>query len=97
MADAGSELSGRHPGGPRRRDRIMIGGSAGSLDTLRAIARHFPAEFRGSIFVVAHMGRAAAPCPTCSGKLAGFLPHTCRKRSRSEGATYTWRPPIAIC
>ena len=93
MADAGSELSGRHPDGPRRRDRIVIGGSAGSLDTLRAIARHFPAEFRGSIFVVTHIGQS----PTCSGKLAGFLPHTRRKRSRSEGATYTWRPPIAIC
>ena len=77
MADAGSELSGRHPGGPRRRDRIMIGGSAGSLDTLRAIARHFPAEFRGSIFVVAHIGQSRSTLPDLlrkAGRLSASHP-----------------------
>src|SRR5215469_14492139 len=46
-----------------RRDRIVIGGSAGSLDTLRAIARHFPSEFPGSIFVVAHIGQSRSYLP----------------------------------
>ena len=77
MADAGSELSGRHPDGPRRRDRIVIGGSAGSLDTLRAIARHFPAEFPGSIFVVAHIGQSRSTLPDLlrkAGRLSASHP-----------------------
>jgi chemotaxis response regulator CheB len=97
MADAGSQLSGRHPGGPRRRDRIVIGGSAGSLDTLRAIARHFPAEFLGSIFIVAHIGQSRSTLPDLLKKLAASLSRTCKNTSRSEGAIYTWRPPIVIC
>ena len=33
MADAGSEMGRRRPDASVRRDRIVIGGSAGSLDT----------------------------------------------------------------
>ena len=63
MDDAVAELGGRHPGDPARRDRIVIGGSAGSLDTLRAIARDFPSEFTGSIFIVAHIGQSRSILP----------------------------------
>src|SRR6516165_5978041 len=61
MVDAGPELGERHQ--LTRRDRIVIGGSAGSLDTLQAIARHFPSEFSGTIFVVAHIGQSRSTLP----------------------------------
>jgi two-component system chemotaxis response regulator CheB len=63
MDDAVTESGGRHLGDPARRDRIVIGGSAGSLDTLRAIARHFPADFPGSMFIVAHIGQSRSTLP----------------------------------
>jgi hypothetical protein len=34
MADAGNKVGEHRPSGPAPRDRIVIGGSAGSLDTL---------------------------------------------------------------
>src|SRR5438874_9184380 len=40
----------------RRRDIIVIGGSAGALDAILNIAGAFPQEFTGSIFVVSHIG-----------------------------------------
>ena len=55
-----------------QRDRILIGGSAGSLDTLQAIVRHFPGEFSGSIFVVAHIGQSRSTLPDLLRK-AGHL------------------------
>ena len=56
-----------------RRDVIVIGGSAGSLDTLRAIAGALPADFPGTIFVVAHVGQSRSILPDLlrnSGALA---------------------------
>ena len=58
-----THLRGRGPERATHRDRIVIGGSAGSLDTLRAIARQFPREFPGSIFVVAHIGQSRSTLP----------------------------------
>ena len=63
MIDAGTTLGGRHRDDPMRHDRIVIGGSIGSLGTLLAIARHLPAEFPGSVFVVAHVGRSRSTLP----------------------------------
>ena len=93
MADAGSELSGRQPDGPRRRDRIVIDGSAGSLDTLRAIARHFPAEFPGSIFVVAHIGQSRSTLPDLlrkAGRL--FASHPQEEEPIRRGHIYVAPP-----
>jgi len=77
MADAGTKMDERSPGDPMVRDRIAIGGSAGSLDTLRAIARRFPADFSGAIFVVAHIGQSRSTLPDLlskSGKLSASHP-----------------------
>jgi two-component system chemotaxis response regulator CheB len=63
MADAGKKAGEHRRVDPARRDRIVIGGSAGSLDTLRAIARHLPSQFPGSIFVVAHIGQSRSTLP----------------------------------
>jgi chemotaxis response regulator CheB len=38
-----------------RASTIAIGGLAGSLGTLRAIAKAFPGDFRGTMFIVAHI------------------------------------------
>jgi two-component system, chemotaxis family, protein-glutamate methylesterase/glutaminase len=73
MADAGNQAGGHpHPSGPVHRDRIVIGGSAGSLDTLRAIARQFPADFSGTLFVAAHVGQSHSTLPEILRK-AGSL------------------------
>ena len=72
MADAGKQVDARHPDSSARRDRIVIGGSAGSLDTLRAIARQFPGDFSGTIFVVAHIGQSRSALPDLLGR-AGRL------------------------
>jgi two-component system, chemotaxis family, protein-glutamate methylesterase/glutaminase len=49
--------------GSIRRDLIVIGGSAGSLDTMRAIARAFPAGFPGTLFIVTHIGQSRSVLP----------------------------------
>ena len=72
MADAGSKVDELRSSHPVRRDRLVIGGSAGSLDTLRAIAGRFPAEFSGTIFVVTHIGQSRGTLPDLRGK-AGKL------------------------
>jgi two-component system chemotaxis response regulator CheB len=73
MADAGSQ-TGVDPGplGPGRRDHIVIGGSAGSLDTLRAIAHQFPGDFPGTLFVVAHVGQSRSILPEILRKAGGL-------------------------
>jgi two-component system, chemotaxis family, protein-glutamate methylesterase/glutaminase len=63
MADAEKKVGGRRHDSSPRCDRIVIGGSAGSLDTLRAIAHQFPADFPGTIFVVAHIGQSRSTLP----------------------------------
>jgi two-component system, chemotaxis family, protein-glutamate methylesterase/glutaminase len=70
--DAGKKAGTRHPDSSARRDQIVIGGSAGSLDTLRAIARQFPGDFPGTIFVVAHIGQSRSALPDLLGR-AGKL------------------------
>ena len=73
MADAGNQAGGRRqPLGTGHRDRIVVGGSAGSLDTLRAIAYQFPADFSGTLFVVAHIGQSRSTLPDLLRK-AGSL------------------------
>ena len=62
---------------PARRDIIVIGGSAGSLDTLRAIAEAFPADHPGTVFIVVHVGRSRSILPDLlrmSGKLTASHP-----------------------
>jgi two-component system, chemotaxis family, protein-glutamate methylesterase/glutaminase len=46
-----------------RRDIIVIGASAGSLDILRAIAQALPADHPGTVFVVAHVGQSRSILP----------------------------------
>ena len=73
MADAGNQ-AGEDPRPLRlaHHDRIVIGGSAGSLDTLRAIAHQFPPDFSGTLFVVAHVGQSRSTLPDLLRK-AGSL------------------------
>src|SRR5215472_18388286 len=93
MADAGSKMRRRSPDDSVRRDRIVIGGSAGSLDTLQAIARHFPSEFPGSIFVVAHIGQSRSTLPDLLRK-AGHLSasHPREEEPIREGHIYVAPP-----
>ena len=63
---------------PPRRDIIVIGGSAGSLDTLRAIARAFPSDFPGTVCVAAHIGQSRSMLAELlgrAGKLTASHPH----------------------
>ncbi|MBV9200108.1 MAG: chemotaxis protein CheB [Alphaproteobacteria bacterium] len=65
------------PQEPLRRDIIVIGGSAGSLDTLRAIALALPADFAGTVFIVAHVGQSRSILPDLlrrAGKLTASHP-----------------------
>src|SRR5271169_6547663 len=97
MADAVTELGGRRPGDPVRRDRILIGSSAGGLDTLRAIAGYLPRDFPQSIFVVAHVGQSRSTLPELLGKPAVSPLRIRARKSPSERITFMWRRPIAIC
>ena len=45
------------------RDIIVIGGSAGALDAILNIAGGFPEEFKGSIFIVSHIGANRSHLP----------------------------------
>ena len=72
MASAGNESDGPGAHNPVRHDRIVIGGSAGSLDTLQMIARRFPADFTGTIFVVAHVGQSLSTLPDLLRKVGNL-------------------------
>jgi two-component system chemotaxis response regulator CheB len=93
MADAGKKADEHRRGDPARRDRIVIGGSAGSLDTLRAIARRFPPDFSGSMFVVAHIGQSRSTLPDLLQK-AGNLSasHPREEESIRKGHIYVAPP-----
>ncbi len=68
------------PNGPQElphRGSIVIGGSAGSLDTLRAIAQILPSDFPGTLFVVVHVGQSRSILPDLlrkAGKLSASHP-----------------------
>jgi two-component system chemotaxis response regulator CheB len=80
-ADVG-DVEGQHvaPDGPQElphRGVIVIGASAGSLDTLRAIAQGLPADFSGTAFIVAHVGQSRSILPDLlrrAGKLTTSHP-----------------------
>jgi two-component system chemotaxis response regulator CheB len=55
------------------RDIIAIGGSAGSLDTLRSISSTLPRDFAGNAFVVVHIGHSRSQLPELLAN-AGHLP-----------------------
>ena len=56
-----------------RRDIIVVGGSAGALDAMLAVASAFDAAFTGSIFVVSHIGANRSHLPDLLSN-AGTLP-----------------------
>ena len=59
------------------RDIIVIGGSAGALDAILNIAGGFPEEFKGSIFIVSHIGANRSHLPellTSAGSLPALHP-----------------------
>ncbi|MBV8737024.1 MAG: chemotaxis protein CheB [Alphaproteobacteria bacterium] len=59
------------------RDMIAIGGSAGSLDTLRSISSALPRDFTGNVFVVVHIGHGRSRLPELlanSGSLPVMFP-----------------------
>jgi two-component system, chemotaxis family, protein-glutamate methylesterase/glutaminase len=47
----------------RRRDIVMIGGSAGSIEALTKIVGAFPSDFPVSVFIVIHTSEASAYLP----------------------------------
>jgi len=60
-----------------QRDVIAVGASAGSLDTLRAIAEGLPPDYSGTVFVVAHVGQSRSILPELlrkSGRLGASHP-----------------------
>jgi two-component system, chemotaxis family, protein-glutamate methylesterase/glutaminase len=75
---AGLPRAANGPGNEqRRRDIIVIGGSAGALDAILNIAGAFPQEFTGSIFVVSHIGANRSHLPellTSAGSLPAVHP-----------------------
>ena len=76
-----------------RRDLIMIGGSAGSLDTLRGIAEALPANYPGTVFVVAHVGQSRSILPELLrrvGKLTASHPR--EEEPIREGHIYVAPP-----
>ena len=48
---------------PRTHDIIVIGGSAGALETLRAVLRDLPADLPAAVFVVMHLGTVSYLAP----------------------------------
>ncbi|MGH9404672.1 MAG: chemotaxis protein CheB [Terriglobia bacterium] len=63
----------------RRRDIVVVGGSAGSIEPLKLLAAGLPADFGGAVFVVLHVSpshpsllpailRAAGPLPAFHAK-----------------------------
>jgi two-component system chemotaxis response regulator CheB len=49
------------------RDVIVVGGSAGALQTLQVLLRELPTDLAASLFVVVHRG------PNSAGRLADVL------------------------
>lgn len=59
--------------GIQTRDMFVIGGSAGALDAMLAIAKALPADFAGHLLVVSHIGAHPSHLPTLLSA-AGPLP-----------------------
>src|SRR5215472_11775757 len=75
---------------PKRRDIIVIGGSAGAIEALRALVAHLPADLAASIFVTIHI---PADFPSILPSLlrsAGPLPavHPADKKRTRPGMIY---------
>jgi two-component system, chemotaxis family, protein-glutamate methylesterase/glutaminase len=68
------------------RDMIAVGGSAGSLDTLRSISSALPRDFAGNVFVVVHIGHSRSQLPELLAN-SGHLP----AMSPADGETITPR------
>jgi two-component system chemotaxis response regulator CheB len=82
-----------HPEDAPRRDIIVIGGSAGSFDTLRAIAHAFPADHSGTVFMVMHVGQSRSILPDLlrrAGKLTASHPR--EKEPIRKGHIYVAPP-----
>ena len=56
-----------------RRDIIVIGGSAGSLEAMLAVAIGLPADHPGSVFIVSHIGTNRSHLPELLSR-SGALP-----------------------
>jgi two-component system, chemotaxis family, protein-glutamate methylesterase/glutaminase len=60
--------------GTMRRDVVVIGGSAGAVETLRTVVARLPADFSAAVLIVVHAGpRSPALLPEILGR-AGPLP-----------------------
>jgi len=86
-------VAAHRPEDTLRRDVILIGGSAGSLDTLLAIAGAFPAEDASKLFVVAHVGQSRSILPDLLRK-AGALTasHPAEEERIRKGHIYVAPP-----
>lgn len=75
----------------RPRDIVVIGGSAGSIGSLKTIAGNLPSNFPGSIFVVVHVSADSpgqlAKLLSNSGPLQAANPMI---RNQSGAGTFMW-------
>ena len=73
-------MAAERPQHPPHRDVIVIGGSAGSLDTIREIAQAIPADYSGTVFVVAHVGQSRSILPDLLSTLMDLMHPASRRR-----------------
>jgi len=86
-------VAAKRPQRPSRRDVIVIGGSAGSLDTLREIARAIPADYSGTVFVVVHVGQSRSVLPDLLRRIGRpTASHPREKEPIREGHIYVAPP-----
>jgi two-component system, chemotaxis family, protein-glutamate methylesterase/glutaminase len=79
------------------RDVVVIGGSAGCMEPLRALTAALPGDLPGSVLVTVHVGDARSELPWLLSR-AGRLPASHAKEGERlrSGQIYVAHP-IAIC
>ena len=86
-------MAAERPQHPPHRDVLVIGGSAGSLDTLREIAQAIPADYSGTVFVVAHVGQSRSILPDLLKRVGRLTAsHPREKEPIRKGHTYVAPP-----
>ena len=86
-------MAAERPQHPPHRDVIVIGGSAGSLDTIREIAQAIPADYSGTVFVVAHVGQSRSILPDLLRRVGSFTAsHPREKEPIRKGHIYIAPP-----
>ena len=79
--------------GHASRNIVVIGGSAGALDAMTALVERLPADYRGSLFIVSHVGSNPSQLPRLLEE-AGRLPacHPVHEEKIRPGHIYVAPP-----